>query len=79
MLEYNSEKPIESIEGKINSGTLNKTGDSAVRRTCSLSCTVDGYTYKPDDIRATYSISKKIYLELGITNSTDDYLDDKII
>jgi len=79
LLEYNSEVPIEDIEGRVTSGTLNKAGDSAVRRTCSLSCVVDTFKYNPDDIKASYSISKKIYLELGITNTTSDYPDERII
>ena len=79
LLEYDSEIPLKSIEGEITSGSLTKTGDSAVRRTCSLTCAVDAFKYKVDDIRASYSISKKIYLELGITNDTSDYPDEKII
>jgi hypothetical protein len=79
LLEYSSEVPLESIEGKITSGTLTKNGDSAVRRTCSLSCAVDAFKYDIESIKSNYSISKKIYLELGITNETDDYPNEKII
>ena len=79
LLEYSSEQPLENIEGKITSGNINKAGDSAVRRTCSLECSVDAFKYDPEDIKSSYSISKKIYLELGITNDTDDYPDEKII
>jgi hypothetical protein len=50
-----------------------------VRRTCSLECSVDAFKYNPDSIKANYSISKKIYLELGITNDTDDYPDEEVI
>ena len=60
LLEYSSEQPLENIEGKITSGNLNKAGDSAVRRTCSLECSVDAFKYNPDSIKANYSISKKI-------------------
>ena len=79
LLEYSSEVPIENIEGKVVSGSLTKDGSSAVRRTCSLSCVVDAFTYNPDDIQAKYSISKKIYLELGVTNTTNNYVDEEII
>lgn len=79
LLEYRDEKPIESIEGKISSGSLTKSEGSAVRRTCNLTCAVDAYKYNPDDIKASYSISKKIFLELGITNSTKEYPDEDII
>jgi len=58
---------------------LSKNGNSAVRRTCSLNCAIDAFIYNPDDIKSKYSISKKIYLELGITNTTDDYPEEEII
>ena len=79
LLEYSSEVPLENIEGKVTGGNLNKTGDSSVRCTCSLSCVVDTFKYNPDDIKSSYSISKKIYLELGITNDTDNYPNEEII
>lgn len=79
LLEYSSEVPLESIEGKITSGNLNKAGDSAVRRTCNLTATIDTFKYNLDDIKANYSISKKIYLELGISNTTDEYIEEKIV
>ena len=79
LLEYSNEKPLKDIEGKVISGTLTKTGDSTVRRTCNLSCAIDTFKYNIEDIQSDYSISKKIYLELGITNDTDEYLDEKII
>lgn len=79
LLEYNSENPLSSIEGEITSGTLNKDGSSAVRRTLSLSCNIDAFTYDPEDVKAQYSISKKVFLELGITNGTDQYTDHDII
>lgn len=79
LLEYSSEVPLEDIEGKIISGSITKSGDSTVRRTCNLSCAIDAFKYNIDDIKANYSVSKKIYLELGITNDTDDYANEKII
>ena len=79
LLEYSSEIPLENIEGKVTGGTLSKSGDSTVRRTCNLDCVVDAFKYNPDSIKANYSISKKIYLELGITNDTEDYPEEKVI
>jgi hypothetical protein len=35
-LQFN-ETPIEYIEGRVTQGSINIDGDSAVRRTCSLS------------------------------------------
>ena len=54
LLEYSSEVPLENIEGKVTGGNLNKTGDSSVRCTCSLSCVVDTFKYNPDDIKSSY-------------------------
>jgi hypothetical protein len=33
----NSEFPIETLEGRITSGSINIDGNSSIRRTCSLS------------------------------------------
>ena len=79
LLEYSSEQPLMEIEGEISSGTLNKDGGSAVRRTCSFTCNVDAFTYDPEDLKSKYSISKKIYLELGVTNDTDQYPEEDVI
>ena len=79
LLDFKTETPIMNIEGEIASGTLNKDGSSAVRCTCSLSCAIDAFTYNTDDIKSKYSIGKKIFLEFGITNDTDDYPEEKII
>lgn len=79
LLDFKTETPIMNIEGEIASGTLNKNGSSAVRRTCSLSCTIDAFSYDTDDVKAKYSIGKKIFLEFGITNDTEEYSEEEII
>ena len=79
LLEYSTEEPLKDIEGKIIDGNLNKAGDSSVRRTCNLSCVIDLLKYDSDKIKHDSFISKKVYLELGITNNTDDYINEKII
>lgn len=79
LLDYDKEIPLSSIEGEITSGTLNKDGSSAVRRTLSLSCNIDAFTYDPEDVTAKYSISKKVFLELGVTNNTNQYTDYDIV
>jgi hypothetical protein len=79
LLEYNSEIPIDNIEGEVIDGSLNKAGDSAVRRTCNLTCAVDAFKYDVDSLKSRYSISKKIFLELGVTNNTNEYTEEKVI
>ena len=39
------ENPLKSIEGEIVSGNQTKDGASAVRHTCSLSCTLNRSEY----------------------------------
>lgn len=73
------ENPIQEIQGEIASGSLSKNGDSAVRRSCSLACQISSYDYDIRDIRAKYSIEKKIFLEIGIKNNTGEWEDYDII
>lgn len=68
------EKPIQEIQGLITSGSLNLTGNSAIRRTGNLS------VYLPDESYARisnsgnlFSINKKMFLEVGYENPTNKY------
>ena len=36
-----NENPIDQIEGRVTGGSINVDGDSAIRRTCSLSMITD--------------------------------------
>lgn len=59
------EHPLEQIEGKITSGSINIDGSSSVRRTCSLSMVMD------DDIELTdyyWGVKNKFTLEIGLRN-----------
>ena len=67
------ENPLQEIEGIISSGNINKDGASSVRRTCSLSCSVDGGSYNVDSLDMLFSLNKKIFIEIGIKNETDQY------
>ena len=67
------ENPLQEIEGIISSGSINKDGASSVRRTCSLSCSVDGESYNVDSLDMLFSLNKKIFIEIGIKNETDKY------
>ena len=72
-LQFN-ELPVETIEGKVISGSINIDGASAVRRSCSLSLT-------PQDINIhEYYWSKgiKFKLEVGINNSINSNYPDII-
>ena len=69
------EDPIKEIDGIITSGTITKDGNSSVRRTCSLSCSISGETYNVDDLNMDFSLNKKVFIEIGVKNETDEYPD----
>ena len=74
------ESPIQEIQGLITNGSLNVTGDSAIRRTGNLS------VYLKDDSYAAisyadnlFSINKKMFLEVGFENPTSRYTEYPIL
>ena len=69
------EHPIKDIEGLISSGSISKNGDSPVRRSVSLACAVDARSYDLSDTKADFAINKKVFLECGVRNDTDQYPD----
>ena len=73
------EDPIKEIDGIISSGSISKDGNSSVRRSCNLSCSVDGGVYNIDNIEMDFSLNKKIFIEIGIENNTDKYLEYPIL
>lgn len=73
------ETPIQAIEGKISSGSINIDGNSSMRRTCNLTFLVeeteDNNLMNIDNL---LSINKKIKIEIGIENIIDDRYDNII-
>ena len=78
LLDWN-ENPISEIQGLVTGGSESINGNSAVRRTCNLSMFVKDDMYSITDVNNLISINKKIFLEVGIENKTNQYLDEKII
>ena len=74
LLDWN-ERPIKEIEGIISSGSISKDGSSSVRRSASLSCSVDGGIYNVDEMEMDFSLNKKVFIEIGVKNETDLYPD----
>ena len=68
------EEPIQRIEGKITTGSVNIDGASAIRRTCSL--TMAGQVLETFD--SHWVLYNKFKLEVGIENCIDDRYDDII-
>lgn len=67
------EAPLKEIQGELTSGSITKDGASSVRRTCSLSATVNGEEYDVDDMKMDFSINKKIFIEVGVKNYSKRY------
>lgn len=59
------ETPVEIIEGRITSGSINIDGASAVRRTCSLTVIANEFDYS----NYTWSLNTKFKLEIGVKNN----------
>lgn len=79
VLDFMTETAIQSIEGSIQGGTENLTGNSAIRRTCNLSMVTPEQENTLHTVRNLLSINKKIEIEIGITNTTDEYTDYDVI
>ena len=73
------ELPIEDIQGKVSSGTLNINGNSSLRRTCNLTILIDENNSNITSVKNSLSINKKIKLDIGIKNNTSQYLEYDII
>lgn len=70
------EHPLAEIQGTVTGGSLNLDGKAAMRRTCSLSIQVAHESYsKVTEVYSMFSINRKIFIELGIVNTTDQYQD----
>lgn len=67
------ENPMKAIEGEISSGSISKDGNSAIRRTCSLTCVVDGNSYNVDNMDMDFTLNRKIFIEIGIKNDSEYY------
>lgn len=78
LLNWN-EEPIRDIQGLVTGGSLNIDGSSSMRRTANISLVVADNTAAYDDLDNLFSINKKIYLEIGLFNTTEYYNDYPII
>ena len=68
------ENPIKEMQGVTTGGNLNLDGNSAVRRTCNLSIFIYESEYAGvTNVDNLFSINKKVYLEIGILNTTEQY------
>ena len=59
------ETPIATIEGRVTAGSINVDGDSAVRRTCSLTIVAQNFDYS----NYAWGMNTKFKLEIGVKNN----------
>lgn len=67
------ENPIREIQGVAQSGSVNVSGSSAVRRTINLTLFADESTNNLENLDNLISINKKIKIEVGIYNPLIKY------
>lgn len=67
------EEPIKALEGIISSGTLSKNGSSSVRCTCQFAASLGYGEYDIQKEEMDFAINKKIFLEIGVKNDTNEY------
>ena len=79
VLNFSDEKPIQSIEGLVTAGNVNISGDSALRRTMSITVVADNENNDLTNVNNLFSINKKVKVELGLVNTTKYYTDYPII
>lgn len=68
------ETPIEAIEGRVTQGSVNIDGDSAVRRTCSLTIAAQNFDYNA----FLWGLNTKFKLEIGLENVINNIYPDII-
>ena len=73
------EYPVQSIEGRVQSGSsISIDGSSAVRRTCNISFIALEEENDLTNIENLLSVTKKIRIYEGIKNTINNYYDDII-
>lgn len=68
------EYPLDEIQGRATAGSINIDGDSAVRRTCSLTLLADNLDTK----EYYWGLKNKFKLEVGLRNYVDNKYSDII-
>ena len=61
------EEPLDSVEGRITQGSINVDGNSAIRRTCSLSLVAQNFKFND----YYWGLHTKFKLEVGLKNTID--------
>lgn len=67
------EKPLKEVQGIITGGNVSISGQSSLRRTANISAFIEDNVASYMEIGGLFSLNKKINIEIGITNTTDQY------
>ena len=67
------EEPLKEISGQITSGSITKDGSSAMRTTGNMTATFSAGDYDVESAQMDFALNKKIYIEIGLRNDTDEY------
>lgn len=68
-----AEKPLKEVQGIVTNGSMTKDGSSSVRRTMTLTVNLDGGEYDATSLDMDFSLNKKVFVELGVKNDTDEW------
>ena len=72
LLDWTEEK-IAELQGLVTGGSLSLSGDSSIRRTCSLDMTLQEDYDAITSAKNLISINKKIRLKVGVENNLEKY------
>ena len=68
------ERPVQEIQGMTTGGNVNLDGKSSMRRTCTLSMFIPNENLSNiTNVNNLFSLNRKIYLEIGFKNTTNQY------
>ena len=73
------ENPLQEIQGKVISANLSIDGNSSLRRTCNISLAADGIINDLSKVDNLISINKKVNLQIGFLNFSNEYLEYPIL
>lgn len=74
-----AEQPIEEIQGRATGGSINLNGNSSIRRTANINILIDSDNADITNVKNSLSISKKVKLEIGLKNYSNQYTEYPII
>ena len=74
------DEPIQEVQGLITDGSLTINGESAMRRAVNFTAAFQDNSFTQiTDVDNIFSINKRIYLEKGTVNTTNQYTNYPII